>query len=307
MFRSLTIKGREILSSVGLLLTAFVWGSGFVAAQIALDAGVRPFTMMSIRFSIACVIMAGIAFRQIKKEFVSHIKPGIVIGIFLFAAFAFQTFGLQYTSPAKNAFLTASNVVIVPFVFWIILKRRPSIHTFVGACFSIVGIALIAVSFRNFSMELGDFLTLISAVLFAFHVVYIGYYTKERGGNPLVLVFFQMGVAALLSFLSAFFFEDSSFEITRTSVLSLVYLGVFSTMLAFLLQNASQKYVVSTTAAILLSTESVFGALLSVWVLGEVLSFKVGVGAAFVLFAVLIAETKLQFRRKKQKSKEGQG
>ncbi len=281
----------SLFAKLSLVFVAFVWGSGFVVAQMALDAGVSPFYMMSFRFSIAFVIMMAIAIPYIHVQYRSHIMPGIILGIFLFLGFAFQTIGLQYTTPSKNAFLTTTNIVMAPFIFWMLLKQRPSFRIFVGAVICLIGIAFISLSFHDFSMNKGDVLTLICAVFFAFHIVGMGYYTMEHNLNPTMLVFFQMGVAALLSIISALLFETFDFALTYKSIGSVLYLGVFSTMLAFFLQNNAQKYILSTTAAIILSLESVFGALLSVLILKEVLSLTMIIGAILVLFAIVIIET----------------
>ena len=282
-----------LLAKLSLVLVSFIWGSGFIAAQIALDAGIRPFYMMSFRFSIAFFIMLWIAIPYMRSQYKSHILPGIILGTFLFLAFAFQTIGLQYTTPSKNAFLTVTNVVIAPFVFWLLLKKMPSLRIFIGAIICFIGIAFISLSFHDFSINRGDVLTLICAVLFAFHIVCMGYYTMEKGVNPVLLVFFQMGIAAFLSIISALLFEEFDVSLSYKSVGSVFYLGAFSTMLAFFLQNCSQKYVLATTTAIILSLESVFGALLSILILKEVLSLKIIVGAVIVFISILIVETNI--------------
>lgn len=282
---------QNIVSKSVLLLVAFIWGSGFVAAQIALDSGISPFYMMTFRFSIASVVLCICFRRSMKINFKKHLLPGVILGFFMFVAFALQTIGLQYTTPSKNAFLTATNVIVAPFIFWIIFKNSPSISIFSGALIALLGVGIISLDISNISINRGDTLTLLCAIFFAFHIVYIGYYTKTHGLDPIKLVVLQMCTATILSILSAFLFETYHFTITYKSIGAVLYLGFFSTLLAFLLQNIAQKYVISTTTAIILSTESLFGTLMSVLLLDDIITYKLVIGGIFILVAIIITET----------------
>ena len=118
---------KKWLAIGGLILVTVIWGGGFVASDMALGS-MKPFQIMMVRFLLASVLMGMISMGQHKKEGklekrAGAIKAGILMGIALFAGFALQIIGLQYTTPSKNAFLTALNVVIVPFIAFIILKK----------------------------------------------------------------------------------------------------------------------------------------------------------------------------------------
>ena len=109
------------------------------------------------------------------------IKAGILMGIALFAGFAFQIIGLQYTTPSKNAFLTALNVVIVPFIAFIILKKKVGMKGIIGAIMSVIGVALLSLN-GNLTLSLGDGLTLLCAVGFAFQIFFTGESVKKISG-----------------------------------------------------------------------------------------------------------------------------
>ncbi len=191
------------------------------------------------------------------------------MGLALFAGFAFQIVGLQYTTPSKNAFLTALNVVIVPFISFLILRKKIGARGIAGAVMSIAGVALLSLD-RNFSLGLGDGLTLICAVGFAFQIFLTSEYVKKYRAT--VLNFIQMITAFFLSFISLIAFGETQFHVTGKGILSVLYLGVISTTVCYLLQTASQKYVDETKAAIILSLESVFGTLFSILILGEIVT-----------------------------------
>ena len=262
---------KHIIADFTLVIVAIIWGSGFAASKMALDSGLRPFYIMAFRFLIATVIMGIVFYTKIKNIEKKDLIAGSVIGFFLFFAFATQTIGLQFTTASKNAFLTGTNVVMVPFIFWGITKIKPDAWSLLAAVMCFLGIGFLSFD-GNFSLGLGDTLSLICAVGFASHISMTGYYSKQV--DTTLLTFIQMAVATILSFVSGFFFETLPLEIGSTGILSVVYLGIFSTMIAFFLQTTAQKHTTASRTAIILSTEALFGTLSSILFLGEILKFK---------------------------------
>ena len=105
------------MAVAGLIVVTAIWGGGFVASDIALNS-LTPMQIMAIRFLLGAVLMSFISVREFRNINLKEIGAGVLMGIALFAAFALQIIGLQYTTPSKNAFLTALNVVMVPFIAW---------------------------------------------------------------------------------------------------------------------------------------------------------------------------------------------
>ena len=161
---------RKWMAIGGLVLVTIIWGGGFTASDIALES-MTPFQIMTVRFFLAAILMGLISIRSLKGMKKEEIRAGILMGIALFAAFALQIVGLQYTTPSKNAFLTALNVVIVPFIAFLILKKKISPKGILGAVMSVIGVALLSLK-GDFSLGLGDGLTLLCAVGFAFQIFF---------------------------------------------------------------------------------------------------------------------------------------
>lgn len=293
-------KKRSLVADLSLLLVAVIWGSGFVAVKNALNS-VTPLYMMAMRFGIAFVLMSIVFWRNLKKINKNELIGGSVIGVFLFTAFAAQTIGLQYTTAGKQAFLTGTNVVMVPFLYWLINKKRPDKFSVIAAFLCFVGIGMLTLD-NNLSINLGDSLTLLCALLFAFHIVSTGFFAENL--NPIVLTIVQMGVATVLSVLSALIFEPTPQVLSSYGIFAVFYLGIFSTLICFLIQTTAQKYTTSTHAAIILSMESVFGSLLSVLLLGEKFTLKMFLGCVIILSAIITAETKWEFLKKSGKKEE---
>ena len=271
---------------LGLLTVTIIWGGGFVASDIALET-LSPFQIMAIRFFIAAVcmtILGGKQLRTIKKD---EVKCGFLLGTALFAAFALQIIALQYTTPSKNAFLTATNVVFVPFIALVIYKKKIELRSLIGAGMAIVGAGVLSLQ-SDFSVNLGDGLTLLCAVGFAFQIFLTGEYVGRI--RPSVLNFLQMTTACILSIVGLCLKREFDFAPSMESILAVVYLGVVSTTVCYLLQTVSQKYVDETKSAIILSMEAVFGTVFSVILLGESVTVRMIIGSALVLSAVLVSE-----------------
>lgn len=275
------MKGR-----IGLIIVAIIWGSGFVFSSISLDY-YTPFQVLAIRFTIAFLLMCVFFAKHFKQTTKQVVKKGIILGIFLYLAFMFQTIGLVYTTASKNAFITAFNVVLVPLITALIYKRRLNKNAIIGAVLSIVGIAVM--SLEDFGgVNRGDILTLICALFFALQIIYTNEFVENE--NIFILNAIQVGTAAVLGNIVAFIRSDSVQAVTAEGLISVVYLGAISTMLAFLLQTASQRYTSGTETAIILSTEAVFGMVFSAIILSEVITGRMLIGSILILAGVLIVQ-----------------
>jgi len=220
--------------------------------------------------------------------------------VFLFLAYAFQTIGCNYTTAGKNAFLTTIYVILVPFLNWILIKRRPDVFSVVAAVLSITGIGLLSLD-GDLTMNKGDVLTLICGFCYALQIIFIAQWSQND--DPVLLAILQIIVAALLSWITAPFIDgDMNWSVLGSSdvILSMLYLGLLSTMVAFALQTVCQKYLAPSLAALLMSFEAVFGALSGVIFLGEIIPPRGIVGCALMFFAIVLSETKFSFLRRKK-------
>lgn len=282
------MKKKAIYADLILLLVALLWGTTFVGGKYALNY-FTPLYIIAIRFIMAFTMMA-IGFR---KELMTltrkDIKGGAIVGTVLFIAFATQLVALQYTAAGKQAFLAGTYVVMVPFISWWLHKKRPDTSSFVGAFICFMGIGLLTLN-DSLSIGFGDSLTLFSSMFFAGHIISNGYFVDDIG--PVKLTIVQFGTVALLSTVSALIFEPFPQGVAANGIYAVIYLGVLCTGVAYFLQTIGQKYALSTHTAIILSLEAVFGSVLALFILGEVFTFKMVLGCASILAAILIIELK---------------
>lgn len=296
---------KKYIGEIGLILTAGIWGSGFVAMQSVLDNGFTPLQIITIRFFIAAVLINTIFFKQIKANINKEaIKAGSIIGVFLFVAFVVQTIGLVYTTPSKNAFITAANVVIVPFIGFVIYRRKLDKIGIISSITTLIGIGILSLQ-SDFSVNLGDFLTLVCAFGFAFHIFFTSEFVVKH--HPMVLTGVQFTVTFILSLIAQIFMGEGKVSGEFTGYIGILYSAIFCTTIAFLMQTICQKKVEGTKAAIILSTESVFGTIFSIIILHEVVTLRMILGCIIILVSIIMAETKLSFLKKKKLSLEPVG
>lgn len=287
---------KHYIAELGLLLVGIFWGLGFVFVKIGLNEGINPLYLLMIRFIGTFIILFLIYRNKVIKIKKRELKGGIALGIIQFLAYIFQTYGAELTSAGKNAFFTAINVVLVPYIFWILHKKRPQNLAFVASLICLIGVGIMSFdnNFNLTNINLGDVLTIVSAIFFASHIVLTGYFTEKIEASKLMVM--QMFIAGVL-FTFSLFFTDAKNEIKileGMALISVVYLLVFSTTIPIFLQTYCQKYTISTKASLLLSTESLFAPLFAYFMLGEILSVRTVIGALLILVAVLVSELKIK-------------
>ena len=289
-------KKAEFRSAAGIILMTTIWGFAFVIVKDSLDY--LPVTyILAFRFTIASVPLLILSAKRLKKYVTKKVLlEGLILGVLLFLSYYVQTWGCKFTTASKNAFLTATYVVMVPFLLWAVTKKKPDIYSFIASFLCIAGVALLSLTQGFDSMNIGDVLTLICALGFAVHLMLVKRYTEVH--DPVSLAVLQLTVAAVLSWVIAPF-TDGGFPLEGllhpNVAWGMLYLGLLSTMVCYLLQNICQKYLPATTASLLLSTEAVFGTFFSVLCLGDIFTGRMVIGCVMIFFAIVISETKLKF------------
>ena len=285
-------KFVSVFASAGLLLAATIWGFSFVIVKDSLDY-IGAMYMIAYRYTIAAVAMSLLFFKKWRLLNRDYLLHGAVTGSFLFLAYVSQTIGCDYTTAGKNAFLTTVYVIFIPFITWILTRRRPRFYVFIAALMSITGIGFLALGADDKGgINIGDILTIICGIFFALHIIFTERFNRN-GGDPLFLTLLQFVFTAIFGWIFAPFFEGSfpmATAFTGRVVGSMLYLGLLSTMVGFSLQNIGLKYGQSSLASLFLSFESVFGILFSTLILHETFTLKMFFGCVLIFMAVILAE-----------------
>jgi drug/metabolite transporter (DMT)-like permease len=278
---------KTALGSLFCGLAALIWGIAFVVMKNALDS-FPVFWLLAIRFFLGGLLVTLIFHRKLRLLRGPTLRHGLLVGVILMAAYAVQTFGLKATTPGKNAFLTTVYCVLVPFIDWIWSRRHPDGRVFLAAGLCLLGIGLISLT-EGLAIAPGDGLSLLCGVLYAFQVELLGRYGQE-GDDPVALAILQLLTTGVLSLAMALCTEapPDMLHLPARAWLEIAYLVVLSTALTMLLQTVGQSMTTPSAAGILLSLESVWGAVSSVLFYGEIVSPRVAAGFAVVFLAVLL-------------------
>ncbi len=293
---------RVRLAELIMIVVAIIWGTGFVVTKLAMDNGIGVYYLLFIRFLVASILLMFVIFLKkikIKKEM---ILPGIIQGVLLTLGYSIQTMALNYTTPAKNSVLTGLNVIFVPYILLIFFRKKLDIFTIISSILAFFGTLLLSGNISSFSeINKGDLLSMLCAIFFALYIIVIDKYANKI--NVFVMSFIQFFTVMILCLLLSLT-EGEIKQLNSTSLISMIYLGVFGTFVAYNLQIMAQKVLSASRTVLFLSLEVVFGVLISIISGYDSFSLNILVGTLLVFAGIVIAETKLDFIFKKEKNDE---
>lgn len=273
-------------ADISLALVTAIWGATFVIVKQALG-GIPPFAFLALRFDLALLVLVLVFRRRLVQGQKGAAVAGLIIGAFLFAGYAFQTIGLQYTTASKAGFITGLSVVLVPALSAAILKKRPSPALALGILTATLGLAVLSLN-DDLIPTPGDLLILLCALSFAFQILAVSRYGSDH--DPAVLTTVQIGIVAVLSHLASAGWETWP-EMVSGPVWQAVFItGIPATALALLVQNSLQRFTTPTHAALVFAAEPVFAAVFAYWLGGETFSLRGYIGAALMLSGMVLAE-----------------
>ncbi len=291
-------------ANVMLLLTAVIWGFGFIAQHMAMDH-MGPYFFNALRFLLGTVSLLPVCWLLRKKSThpVATGKQfwilGGVAGFALFCGAALQQVGLQYTTAGKAGFITGLYLVIVPIIGFY-LRQRIGWFTVLGAILATVGLYFLSVT-EGLVLGEGDSLVLVGALFWAIHVQIVGYASKRL--DPLKLAVAQYAICAGLNFILALFLEDVSMAPMVDAVGPILYAGLVSVGIAYTLQIVAQRHVEPSRAAILLSLEAVFAVMAGWLMLNEILSNRELSGCILMFVGMMLSQFSGRKKRKEDSSK----
>ena len=283
-----------------LLLTALIWGFGFVAQRMGMDH-LGPYAFNVCRFLVGALSLLPLLFFFRKKESgptelnPSFWKFSILAGFALFGGATLQQVGIQYTTVGKAGFITGLYVVIVP-ILGLCLRQKIGRWTVIGSILAVLGLYFLSIK-EDFSMGWGETMVLIGAFFWAVHVQVIGTANK-RNLNPIKLALVQYLVCAALNLLLSLVFETFHLDQVILASGAILYAGIVSVGIAFTLQVIAQKKVEPSRAAIILNLEAVFAVLAGWLFFTELLTMKEWLGCGLMFLGMILSQMKSQEQEK---------
>lgn len=270
------------LAPWALLSVAAMWGISFVWMKDILDQQ-DVYSFLASRFIVAVAAMLILRPSTLSKLTLDTLKKGLIIGSALGAGYIFQTLGLDRTTPAITGFITGLYVVLTPLFASIFLKERMKLEAWLYVLLATCGLAILSV--KGLSIGTGEIFVLVSAALFAAHILLLGAWSKSYDAYTLTVV--QLSACALLSF-GASLVQGFAIPPTPKVWGVVIFTSIFATAFAFVIQTWSQARMSTTKVAVILTTEVVFAALFSVVLGREPLTVRLVMGGSMVLIAMLM-------------------
>jgi drug/metabolite transporter (DMT)-like permease len=286
----------SLFADLSLLFVALIWGATFVLVQNAISF-LEPFTFNSVRFASAAILLGIwlLVFEnaQLRKLDKKLFLSGVLLGLFLFIGYAFQTLGLLYTTSSKAGFITGLSVVLVPLLMIAVLRQRPKKNSVFGVSAATSGLYLLTMSDVS-GLNIGDGFILICAAGFAMHILVTGMFSSSY--PTLLLTTVQITAVAIFSAISALIFEDwnrafnPEILFSTNVITALLITSILATAVAFFIQTNFQKHTTATRVALIFAMEPVFAAITAYFWAGERLGFGALIGCALIFTGMVIAE-----------------
>jgi drug/metabolite transporter (DMT)-like permease len=288
-----TDKPSRAKADLALAFCSLLWGATFVVVKNALDHA-SVFIFLAVRFSVAVVLMLAWSNRALRRLEREDLFAGLRLGCCMFVGYAFQTAGLQFTTPAKSGFVTGSSVVLVPLLLALFWGKRLTWGAYAGALVAVLGLYFLTIPAEGIGhSNRGDVLTFVAAGLYAVHIILVGEYTRQHSARALSLI--QVAACAAMAWVTAgtaavIRWQPARFEWRFELLAGILICAVFATAVAFSIQLWAQQYTTPGHAAVLFTLEPVFAVITSYLIIRERLGQRAILGAAFVLAGILIAE-----------------
>lgn len=275
---------NKFIPKILLISVTIFWGCSYFLSKLAYNY-VGVMTSISLRFVIGFFLITLFFYKKLKEIDFQLIKKGTYLGFYLFLGILFSSYGVKYTTASNAGFLSCLYIVILPFIYFFIFKKKILKKEIVGSILSFIGIALLSIT-ESFSIHIGDILCIISAFLFSGVIILGDKYSKKH--STLLLGIVQLGSVSILSTIFALFLEDYTIPYKSVGIIYILILALICTAYCYIVQLYSQKFVNAVEAGIILSLEPVFSAIFSFLVLGEILLFRSYIGGFLIMIGALI-------------------
>ena len=270
-----------------LLLASMMWGSSFVASKVCLNSGMLQFEIVFYRFLIGAVLMWLIFRKELRSFSRQTMKTGIALGLVTTASFAAEMYGITMTQTTKAAFITATNVVMMPFLYWLVCHVKPGLRSVGAAMLALAGVGFLSLTGGSYVMEVGDLLLLLAALLY--NVYALVTVTMGKDCTAAQMTFLQFAsTAVFMGILTLFQGSGGSFTLQSTG--AVLYLAVMPTVVCYMIKNITIRYMSPVRCSLILSTESVFCAILSAIILHERITLRMLFGIVLIFSGVLLEQ-----------------
>lgn len=277
---------KRTVALFALFLVPIIWGSTFILVKWTISE-IDLYYFLFLRFSVTTLFMIIIFHHQFFKASLFTIRDAFILSIFMGGAYISQTEGLRFTTASNSALITGLYLILIPVFLAVFYKKKIELLSILAVVISFFGLYLLA-QYNFTEANIGDYITLITAVACAFHAIFTGEYTKKHGVMQLVI--YQFLFIAVFCGVVTLMRESYTLEIPQIGYLTILITAVFATGLAFSIQTYAQRIIDPTRTGIILATEGAFGMLFGWWLGGDSFTTIAFIGALLTIIGVITSE-----------------
>ncbi len=296
----------QLKADLMLILVTLCWGASYYLMDVALT-DIEPFTLNAYRFLGAFVVAGIFTFRRLKSVNRKTLLYSLLIGSVLVFVYMGATFGVKYTSLSNSGFICGLTVIFVPIIEMIVFRHKPQKKIVLAVTMSFIGILLLALK-DDFSVNMenlrGDLLCLLGAVAYAVDLILTERAVAHEDVDAFQLGVFQLGVTGVYMLVLSFLFEQPHLPSNGGILASVIFLSVFCTGVAFIIQAVAQQYTTAAHVGIIFTLEPVFSGIVAFIFAGEVLTVKAYIGAALMIAALFVTEVNPEKKKDGGEDKE---
>lgn len=302
------MKQNKLLGNILLFIAAIIWGTAFVFQRTGME-DIGPIAFNAARTTLSAVVVAPIAFWRFRHTQApiggssaylrNTVLGGVCCGVFLTLAATMQQMGMVYASAGKGGFISAMYMLPIPFLNLLLFRKRVQWSVWVAVCMAVFGMYLLCLT-EGFTLERGDSLLCISALLFSCHILCCDYFAPK--GEPVTIAVIQFATVAAISWPASLILEAPSIDGLISAGVPILYCGLMSGGVGYTFQLIAQRHTDPTPASLLMSLESVFAVLAGALLLHEKMSTRELWGCAVIFASVILVQIPMPQRKSKIKN-----
>lgn len=286
------MKFSKSTANLLLVFVTILWGSTYIFNKMVVNAGMQSGTINAVRGAM-CVVGGIVLFHhQLRQANWFDIKVGLIVGLVNFCGYYLRTLGLRYTTPAKSSFITVTYVILTPLVLWLFWHERPKLKIIFAIPLSLAGMAILTgITSNNWSLQIGDWITFLSAFFWAFQIIIFGKYASHAS-NPWIIITFIGLVQVICGTPLALTMERQSLTHINwlQALIPLAIIAIVITFTARGIQIKAQRYTDATSASLILMSESFFATLISTLLGYDKLTPQLIIGGILIILANVIMQ-----------------
>ena len=283
-----------------VMVTAF-WGASYFLTDLCLET-LPPLSLNAFRFLVAFAVLGAVYFRKLRRISRKTLLYSLLIGCSLVMVYTCYVYGLMHTSISNAGFICALPVIFTPLLELVIYHKIPNRQFALALVLCTVGLGLMTLN-DSFRPALGDIICMGTAIFYAVDLLLTDKAVRDPEVDPLQLGVCQLGVVGIIMLILTLTLEQPKLPQSPAAWGAALFLAIFCTGIAFVIQAVQQQYTTASHVGLIFTLEPLFSAIVAYFFAHEVLGLRGYIGAALMMFSLILMEVDIGGILKKKSKK----